>query len=104
MGPIMRYVIKWLRGGTVQEMHTRETTAAGALDVAAALLETRPSDIWIESESGEKIADYADIVAAESAFAPGFAGTVQAPASILASMKPEPAPTPAPGQVEAPVM
>jgi hypothetical protein len=58
----MRYRVNWLKDGKAHHMLTRETTPGGALSVAWGLLETRPSDIWIETESGRRVASYADIV------------------------------------------
>lgn len=59
----MRYRLNWLKDGKMQQLLTPETNPGGALKYAFTLLvEVRPSDIWIETEGGRRVASYADIV------------------------------------------
>ena len=62
----MRYIVKWVKDGERRAMLTRETVAE-AVAIARALLETRPSDIWIESPDGQRAASYEDIIEPASA-------------------------------------
>jgi len=59
----MRYRVNWLKDGKAHHLLIRETTPGGALKFAWTLLvETRPSDIWIATEGGRRVANYADVV------------------------------------------
>ena len=59
----MRYRVNWLKDGKARHLLTDETTPGGALKFAWTLLvEIRPSDIWIETEGGRQVANYADVV------------------------------------------
>jgi hypothetical protein len=58
----MRYVVKWLKDGSLHQMLTGETTPGAAMQIAWALLEARPTDIWIETPTGRRVASYEDVV------------------------------------------
>jgi hypothetical protein len=59
----MRYRLNWLKDGRTRHFLKGETMPGEALKFAWTLLaETRPSDIWIETEGGRRVASYADIV------------------------------------------
>jgi hypothetical protein len=59
----MRYRVNWLKDEKSRQLLTGDVTPGGALNLAWTLLvETRPSDIWIETEGGRRVANYADVV------------------------------------------
>jgi hypothetical protein len=65
----MRYRVRWLKGGKMHPLLIREATPGAALEFAYTLLvEARPADIWIETEGGRQVANYADIVEEGLAF------------------------------------
>jgi hypothetical protein len=58
----MNYVVRWIKDGERHGLFLRDAEWTRALAYARALLDVHPSDIWIETPWGARLATYPDIV------------------------------------------